>query len=308
MSCSWAATSAGRSPASTASSESAPWPVSVADRPSTSFQSTCCSTARRRPSLPLAARTASLVITQSRVRLCSMAASTTTIRAPSSIRTTLRSSTSPSTSSSFGRCSKRLMLTLPVVSTTASGSIRVTRPIGTKIRRRCCTSTTRPSTRGGWRPTRRVATASRTRPSWSPLGSNTPRPASLATKTRVAVLTPQSLVGGGPENPDCQDGRVSRSRAACRVAGAAAGPRRRAAGGGGGRGVGVRADHGRHRGPGAGHRVLAQRPRRRQHRTARRRAAPGRVRRPGPAGLDGGGAGRGRSWRCTSAPGCPRSS
>ena len=64
--------------------------------------------------------------------------------------------------------------------------MRVTRPIGTKMRCRCASSTTRPSTRGGCRSTRSIVTASRTLPSWSPLGSKTSMPASRARKTAVA--------------------------------------------------------------------------------------------------------------------------
>ncbi len=87
------------------------------------------------------------------------------------------------------RRSKRFMFTVPEESTTWSGSIRVTRPIGTKIRCRCTSSTTRPRIRGGWRSGRSIVTASRTLPSWSPPGSKTSMPASRARKIRPAVLT-----------------------------------------------------------------------------------------------------------------------
>jgi hypothetical protein len=87
---------------------------------------------------------------------------------------------SSSTSSSPGRFSKRRRLSVPVLSTTASGSIAVIRPIGRKMRRRMGISATSPTTRGGWVPARGRATASRTRPTWSPFGSNTLRPARRA--------------------------------------------------------------------------------------------------------------------------------
>ncbi len=69
--------------------------------------------------------------------------------------------------------------------TTAPDSIDVTRVIGTKTRRRSGTSTTRPRIRGGWLLDRKVATASRTFPTGSPLGSKTAVPARRARKTRV---------------------------------------------------------------------------------------------------------------------------
>ena len=60
---------------------------------------------------------------------------------------TRRSSISPTTSVSFGRCSKRRMLTTPVVITWPL-SMLVTRVIGRKTARRPNTSTTSPRTRG----------------------------------------------------------------------------------------------------------------------------------------------------------------
>ena len=68
-------------PASTDSSEWVPCSAPVSDSPSTSSQSTWNSSPRRRASRPAALRppaerTASLVITQSRARFCSIAAST----------------------------------------------------------------------------------------------------------------------------------------------------------------------------------------------------------------------------------------
>jgi hypothetical protein len=101
---------------------------------------------------------------------------------------TRRSSSSSSTSSSPGRFSNRRRLSVPVPSATASGSIAVMRPIGRKIRRRIGISATRPTTRGG-PAARSRATASRARPTWSPFGSKTGRPAVRATKTLVAVVT-----------------------------------------------------------------------------------------------------------------------
>ena len=50
-----------------------------------------------------------------------------------------------------------------------------------QMRRRIGISAMSPTTRGGRLPVRARATASRTRPTWSPLGSNTPRPARRAT-------------------------------------------------------------------------------------------------------------------------------
>ena len=73
-------------------------------------------------------------MTQSRVRVGSMAASTTLAVWLLSRTVTVRSSSSVSTSTSFARRSKRFMLTVPEDSTTWSGSMRVTRPIGTKMR------------------------------------------------------------------------------------------------------------------------------------------------------------------------------
>ena len=75
----------------------------------------------------------------------------------------------PARASRRAACSKRRRLTVPVVSTTASGSMVVTRPIGTKMRRRAWISTASPSTRGASRPMRSATTTSRTRPTWSPL-------------------------------------------------------------------------------------------------------------------------------------------
>src|SRR5215218_9337878 len=113
---------------------------------------------------------------------------------------TLRSSSSPRTSVSPARCSKRLRLSVPDASITAPGSTPVTRPIGTKIRRRATTSTTSPSTVGGALLTRSATTTSRTLPTRSPLGSKTVSPASRETYALVPVLTrPKATVGAVPD-------------------------------------------------------------------------------------------------------------
>ena len=115
---------------------------------------------------------------------------------PDSRIRTVRSSSSPSTRVSPARCSKRLRFSVPEASITAPGSTAVTRPIGTKIRRRATTSTTTPSTRGGAVPTRRATTTSRTLPTRSPLGSKTVSPASRETYALLTVVTvPEVTVG-----------------------------------------------------------------------------------------------------------------
>src|SRR5947209_7642794 len=168
-------------------SVSVPCPVSGSARPLTSLHSSWCSWPRR-PSRP-GSWTASRVTSQSPVRFCSMPASTTAAFRPFSSIRTVRSSSSPSTRVSPRRCSNRLRFSVPEPSTTAPGSTAVTRPIGTKIRRRAATSTTTPSTRGGAVPTRSATTTSRTLPTRSPLGSNTGSPASRETYARVTVVT-----------------------------------------------------------------------------------------------------------------------
>src|SRR3954469_25451016 len=173
---------------------SAPWSSSSRATPATSSQLSVCSCPRR-PSRP-GSWTASLVISQSPVRVDSMPASTTVARRPDSRIVTVRSNSSPRTSVSPRRCSKRLRLIVPDASITEVGSRPVTRPTGTKIRRRATTSTTRPRTRGGAVPTRRAATTSRTLPTRSPLGSKTVNPASRETYARVTVVTsPKATVG-----------------------------------------------------------------------------------------------------------------
>src|SRR5215212_5137274 len=168
-------------------SVSAPCPACGRPRPATSSQASWCSWPRR-PSRP-GSCTAIFDSTQSPVRVCSMPASTTVAgRSFSTIRT-LRSSSSPRTSVSPARCSKRLRLSVPETRSTAPVSMAVTRPIGTKIRRRATTSTTRPSTRGAALPTRSATTTSRTLPTRSPLGSKTVSPASRETYALLTVVT-----------------------------------------------------------------------------------------------------------------------
>src|SRR3954449_414792 len=181
---------------------SAPWSPSSSASPATSFQFSVCSCPRR-PSRP-GSCTVSLVSSQSPVRFCSMPASTTVARLPDSTMVTARSSSSPSTRVSPVRCSKRLRLIVPEASITELGSMPVTRPIGTKIRRRATTSTTSPSTRGGAVPTRSAATTSRTLPTRSPLGSKTVSPASRETYARVAVVTVRKATVGAVTGPELQ--------------------------------------------------------------------------------------------------------
>ena len=140
---------------------------------------------RRNPCPPF--RTKSCDTSQSCARFCSTAMSSTETCSPTAISSTVRSRISAVTSVSFGRCSKRRRFTVPVTMIWPV-SILVTLVIGTKMRLRGCTSTTRPVSLGGLLPLRSTTMASRTLPSWSPLGSNTPIPAKRAKKTRVAVL------------------------------------------------------------------------------------------------------------------------
>src|SRR3954447_23405396 len=183
-------------------SVSAPWPSSDSASPATSSQLSVCSWPRR-PSRP-GSWTASLVSSQLPVRVCSIPASTTVAFLPESLIVTARSSSSPSTSVSPRRCSNRLRLIVPEASVTELGSMPVTRPIGTKIRRRATTSTTSPSTCGGAVPTRSAATTSRTLPTRSPLGSNTVSPASRETYARVAVVTVWKATVGAVRGPGLQ--------------------------------------------------------------------------------------------------------
>src|SRR4051812_6091690 len=176
------ARSAARSWSNAASRLAAPWSSSGWVKPTTWSQSTVCSCPRRRKPPPL--RTATRVTNQSRVRLWSIATSTTVTAEESSTSATLRSSSSVMTSVSPARRSNRRRLIRPRT-ITLSASTDVTCPMGTNSRRRGCTSTTRPSTRGGCAPLRSRTTTSRTRPTWSASGSSTVRPASRARKTRV---------------------------------------------------------------------------------------------------------------------------
>ena len=156
---------------------------SESDRPVTALHATIW-TGPRRANPCRRARTASRPTTQSRLRLGSIAASTTTASSPLSASLTGASINWPTSSVSFGRWAKRRRLTEPVASVTAPGSMVVTRSIGTKIRRLVASSTTMPSTRGGLASTRNVATRSRTLPMRSPSGPKTASPARRATKMR----------------------------------------------------------------------------------------------------------------------------
>ncbi|GAB3869389.1 hypothetical protein GCM10027610_128740 [Dactylosporangium cerinum] len=132
-------------------------------------------------SRPLYSRTATRLNAHVPVRSASIATSTTVPVRPVAGTLTCRSMKSSRTSSSPWRFSNRRRFSVPVLSTTASGSIAVIRPIGRKIRRRIGISATSPTTLGGRSSVRARATASRTRPTWSPFGSNTLRPARRAT-------------------------------------------------------------------------------------------------------------------------------
>src|SRR5215217_895453 len=187
-------------------SVSAPCPTCGSARPSTSSQDSWCSCPRRpiRPGSWTARRDS----TQSPVRVCSMPASTTCAGLPDSRMRTVRSSSSPRTSVSPARCSKRLRLSVPDAGITAPGSTPVTRPIGTKIRRRATTSTTRPSTDGGALLTRSATTTSRTLPTRSPLGSKTVSPASRETYALVPVVTSAKATVGAVPDPGMLDYEV----------------------------------------------------------------------------------------------------
>ncbi len=121
---------------------------SVSESPVTARQG-ITRTSGRRVRRVRRARTASRPTTQSRVRVGSIAASTTITSSPVSAMRTGASRSWPTTRVSLTRCEKRRRLTDPVASVIAPGSTPVTRSIGTKIRRRVATSTTSPSTRGG---------------------------------------------------------------------------------------------------------------------------------------------------------------
>ena len=136
-------------------------------------------------------RTNSWSTSQSPVRCCAIDTSSMVTSPEPSLSWTRRSSSSPSTTDSMARCSNRRMLTRPVL-ITCPASILVTRVSGRNTRRRPGTSTTRPTARGA--PLARTSTTtSRTRPTWSPIGSKTTVPARRATKTLVLALTLVSL-------------------------------------------------------------------------------------------------------------------
>ncbi len=142
--------------------------------------------ARRKapPFLPLRTKTRSTSQSR-RAGSCCTARSRTVTSSPVSTSVTRRSSSSPKTSRSVGRCSKRRTFSTPVVMT-CPDSMLVTRVMGRKMRRRVDNSTTSPRARGGRRPTRSMTTRSRTRPTWSPVGSKTGTPARCETKIRGA--------------------------------------------------------------------------------------------------------------------------
>ena len=110
----------------------APWPSSSAVNPSMSRQSTTCVWPWR-PKRFEPSWSATLLISQSRVRVSSIPTSYTAPTTPVSRIVTWRSSICPNTSVSVGRCSKRRMFTTPVVITWPL-STWVTRVIGTKMR------------------------------------------------------------------------------------------------------------------------------------------------------------------------------
>ncbi|MFC7647859.1 hypothetical protein ACFQX6_50745 [Streptosporangium lutulentum] len=155
------ARSAARIASKVTSRFAAPWSFCTAPKPRTSAQSTILGAGRRRspmPDVPLTSAT--LVITHSARPVSFMARSRTVIGLPSS--STWRSSISPMARVSVVRCSNRRMLIRPL-KTTEPASIARTRVMGRKTRRRGCTSTTRPCTRGGAVPAMDTTT-SRIRP------------------------------------------------------------------------------------------------------------------------------------------------
>ena len=161
---------------------------SVRSVPRTSVQLSTC-TGDRRVNLPVRSRTASRVTTQSRVLVRSIAASMTVAADAVVAILTFLSISCAITSTSVRRCSNLRRLTEPVDKATACDSSEVTLSIGTKIGRRVGSSTTMPSTRGGFRSRRRAATMSLTLPMDSPPGPKTGSPTSWATKTRGVPAT-----------------------------------------------------------------------------------------------------------------------
>jgi hypothetical protein len=185
-SCSALARSAGRRSCRTASSAAVPWWSPCrrgrARSPHSSWRS-----CPRRVSRPLYSRTATRVSDQSPAGRPPSRRRRRWPRAGPDDRDPAVQQSS-STSSSPGRFSNRRRLSVPVPSTTASASIAVDpadrqedppaqRHLGDQA-----------DTRGG-AAARGRATASRTRPTWSPFGSKTGMPATRATKMRVAVVT-----------------------------------------------------------------------------------------------------------------------
>jgi len=174
-----------------ASRLAAPCPPLSIDRPVTLSASTRKVSPRRRSRPPRprwcsTRRTKTRLTTHSRLRSWTIATSSTTTWPLPSRMVTVRSRISASTRVSEGRCSKRRMLTTPVVMT-CPPSMLVTRPMGRNTRRRPGTSTTRPTARGAIRPARNTTTMSLTRPTWSPCGSKTARPDRRAMKTLVGA-------------------------------------------------------------------------------------------------------------------------
>ncbi|MGY4643272.1 hypothetical protein ACVW07_001105 [Cellulomonas sp. URHB0016] len=139
--------------------------------------------------------------TQSPLRCSSIATSSIVAVPDPSTKSTVRSSSSPTTRVSNARCSNRRMFTRPV-EMTCPASTEVTRVSGRNTRRRPATSTTSPTARGG--PFGRTSTTtSRTRPTWSPRGSKTMVPARRATNTLApTLLTPVSLAARAAQAPE----------------------------------------------------------------------------------------------------------
>ena len=160
-SCRTVAMSAGRIVSRLATSDSADWSAAGRERPPISDQSMTKRSPRRKPPPPR--RTNNWVMYQSVVRLCSTATSRMATRSPVSRRATERSKSSAVTRVSPARCSNRRRFTVPVTMT-CPVSMAVTFVIGTKMRRRGCTSTTRPVSLGGFDPERRTTMPSRTLP------------------------------------------------------------------------------------------------------------------------------------------------
>ena len=176
------ARSAGLRSSMVASSAVAPCRSAPVARPETSSGRTMSVSPRRRPRGPEEARWTNRRVTfQSLLRSGSMATSRMVTRPEPSRRVTTRSSSSPTTRVSALRCSKRRILTRPVVMTWP-GLMAVTRDRGRKTRRRPETSMTKPTARGSPRMRMRTMT-SWTLPTGSPIGSKTVVSTRRATKT-----------------------------------------------------------------------------------------------------------------------------